>query len=88
MPVFVLAMMSMQVNAQDDEKTCNLWQTCAENKNKKPGGRLPIIWNDVACEDASQVTMPIFIDGGYAPSRIKNSVGIDAMAEACPFIDI
>ena len=53
MPVFVLAMMSMQVNAQDDEKTCNLWQTCAENKNKKPGGRLPIIWNDVACEDAS-----------------------------------
>ena len=84
MPVFMMAMMSRDVSAASArDNTCNLWQTCASNAGMMPGDR----FSNTPCDDASLVTQPIFVDGGYAPSKIKNSVGTDAIAEACPFID-
>ena len=81
MPVFVTAFLSGTASAQR-ANTCNLWQTCASNAGVMPGDKFG------TCDDASLVTEPIFIEGGYAPTKMKNGVGTDAMANACPYMDL
>ena len=66
--------------------TCNLWQTCASNAGKYPGG--PNGQKLGTCDDPAVVTQPIFIENGYPPAKMLNSVGTDAMAAACPYMDL
>jgi len=82
LPSLMMALFTTSVSAA--EKTCNLWQVCASNDGQLPSDR----WSNVACGDPSLVSIPIFVEGGYAPAKIRNSVGKDAMADACPYIDI
>ena len=39
------------------------------------------------CDDPSVVAQPVFIEGGYAPSKIRDTTGSDALVDACPMLD-
>ena len=74
-----LVPLSEPMNA--DELTCNVWQVCNSNKDATPENppTLP-------CLDGSDVTVPVFIEGNFAPVPM-DTLGIQNLKTACPFYD-
>lgn len=58
-----------------------MWQVCLSNKDALPSDppKLP-------CADGSQVTVPVFIEGNYAPVKMDD-LGIQNLKTACPFYE-
>ena len=63
------------------QNTCNLWQVCAEHSDLTPG-TLPT----GLCYDAHEVTLPVFVEGGFAPTPMS-AFGTSSLSSACPFYD-
>ena len=78
----VSAVLSVSAKADDDEKTCNLWQVCKNHESITPG-TLP----DSNCANGSDVSYPVFVDGNFAPA-LMDPRGVSAMTDACPFYDL
>ena len=58
-----------------------MWQVCLSNE-----GALPSNPPTKPCYDGSLVTVPVFIEGNYAPVKMDN-LGIQNLKTACPFYD-
>ena len=80
--ILSLALLGSLAMAQEEAKTCNLYQTCKSNEGVGPGEKLG------DCDDPAAVTQPVFWEGGYAPEVLTGDTGISAMIDACPYIDL
>jgi hypothetical protein len=60
---------------------CNLWQVC-ENHGSLEAGTFPTD----GCADPHTITIPVFVEGGYAP-QVMSNYGTSNLASACPFYD-
>ena len=79
-----LAIMQLvTVPAMAQDATCNLWQVCSNHGDDTPEGTSPT----TDCEDPSDVTVPVFVSGNFAPGPITLQKGINDLASACPFLD-
>jgi len=54
---------------------------CANHGDLTPG-----TFPTTGCANGSNVTYPVFVEGGYAPQPM-NSLGANNMKTACPFFD-
>lgn len=68
--------------AQTTEKPCNLWQVCSNHKLNRKGS-----YPGTDCEDPSDVTIPVFISGGYNTKALNKMTdnAQNLMATVCPF---
>lgn len=59
------------------DNTCNLLQYCVGHDGPNQG----------KCDNPGAVTVPYFVEGGFAPEPITDSTGVSSFAAACPFLD-
>ena len=69
--------------------SCNLYQVCSNHVDYTvgtyPDGDYAT--GGTCAGDGSDVTYPVFVDGGYPP-EVMNTYGAGLMATACPFYDL
>ena len=63
------------------QNTCNLWQVCAEHSDLTPGTN-----PEGFCADPHEVTLPVFVEGGFAPTPMGEDY-IKTLQAACPFYE-
>ena len=82
-----LSLLTKEAEAAD--KTCNLWQVCADHDDCYPinGDGKTLKMPTGKCDDPSKVTVPVFPTGGFEPAPITDSTGVGSFATACPFLD-
>ena len=82
-----LSFLTQEAEAAD--KTCNLWQTCADHSDCYPidGDGKTLKMPAGQCADASKVTVPVFPTGGFEPAPITDPIGKSSFSTSCPFLD-